>query len=119
MAEVRLHGDKMEGIAFSVREGEFYMSLDFPESSLKKGRVKDNVQYYQTREFKISLEQQVFLIKFLEYANIAHQIQAQPKIQTMQVNLEQIINNTPPEALKQIAHKIEERLEQLNEDKDG
>ncbi len=115
MAEVRLHGDKMEAIAFSVREGEFYMSLDFPESSLKKGRVKDNVQYYQTREFKISLEQQVFLIKFLEYANIAHQIQIKPKIQ---VNLEQIINSTPPEALKQIAHKIEKRLEQLNQDKD-
>ncbi len=118
MVEIHLHGDKSEKVILTVTDGELYLSLELPETSLKKGTTRDNVQYYLSRTLRIPIEQQALLHKFLELANVAHQIQIKPKIQAMQVNLEQIINNTPPEALKQIAHKIEQRLEQLNEDKD-
>lgn len=113
MVEIHLHGDKSEKVILTVIDGELYLSLELPETSLKKGTTRDNVQYYLTRTLRIPFEQQILLGKFLELANVAHQIQIGPKIQ---VNLDQLINTTPPEALKEIAHKIEERLEQLNED---
>ena len=119
MVEIHLHGDKSEKVILTVIKGELYLALELPETSLKKGTVRDNGQYYQSRTLRIPIEQQILLGKFIELANIAHQIQIKPEIQGMQVNLEQVINNTPPEALKEIAHKIEERLEQLNEDRGG
>lgn len=118
MIEIHLHGDKSEKVNLAVTDGELYLSLELPETSLNKGTIRDNVQYYQSRTLRIPFEQQILLGKFLELANVAHQIQIGPKIQAMQVNLEQVINSTPPEALKEIAHKIEERLEQLNENKE-
>ncbi len=119
MVEIHLHGDKSEKVILTVTDGQLYLSIELPESSLKKGTVRDNVQYHLSRTLRIPIEQQALLHKFLELANVAHQIQAGSKTQAIKVNLEQIINNTPLEALKEIAHKIEERLEQLNEDKDG
>ncbi len=119
MIEIHLHGDKSEKVILTVTDGELYLALELPETSLKKGTTRDNVQYFLSRTLRIPFEQQILLGKFLELANVAYKIQAGPKIQTMQVNIEQLINTTPPEALKEIAHKIEERLEQLNEGKDG
>lgn len=116
MAQMQLHGDKSEKVNLAVTNGELYLSFELPETSLKKGTVRDNVQFYLSRSLRIPIEQQALLHKFLELANVAHQIQIKPKIQ---VNLEQLINSTPPEALKKIQKKIEKRLEQLNEDKSG
>ena len=116
MVEIHLHGDKSEKVILTVVDGELHLSFELPETSIKKGTVRDNVQFYLSRTLRIPIDQQLLLHKFLELANIAHQIQAKPKIQ---VNIEQLINNTPREALKQIAEKIDKRLEQLNEDKHG
>lgn len=118
MVEIHLHGDKSEKIILTVIDGELYLSFELPETSIKKGTVRDNVQFYLSRALRIPFDEQILLGKFLEFANVIHQIEVGRRTQPIKVNLDQIINSTPPEALKQIAKKIEERLEQLNKDKD-
>lgn len=134
MAEIYLHGDNMERIGLSVEEGKLVMTLELPETSLKKTTKRDKVQFYQTRPLRIDPEHQVFLMKFLEYANMAAQVARQatgPQIQKQTLGFDmgqllqgvitgfdQILNNIPPEKLKEMAKKWKKIIQELEEETD-
>lgn len=141
MAEIYLHGDNMERIGLSVEEGKLVMTLELPETSLKKTTKRDEVQFYQTRPLRIDPESQIFLMKFLEYANLAFQaayhtreIQKERQISGPQIQkqtlgfdmgqllqgiitgFDQIINQIPKEQMKKMFKKCREIAKELEEE---
>ena len=121
MSQIKLNGDQGEAIFLSVTEGQLFMRLEFPESVMLKGANRDNVQYFNSREFNISLPDQILILKFLEYSNIMSQM-SKPRIPSITIgapiDIMALVDTMPPQILKDIYEKIKDRIEQIDDDTD-
>ncbi len=120
MPQIRFNGDQGEALFLTFQDNQLFLKIEFPESAMLKAAKRDNMQYFNSRDFRIAFPDQLLMQKFLEFALTMNWLNQQgspcPTLAKIPMDIKTLVENMPPQAIRDVYEALKDKIEELDSD---